>query len=628
MENSTTRAKLMKFRSITILAAVLAGHLGAAPVTTNTYVEFAQMGPSGVPVSRGAVGTSNAWEAWSFDASGILGPKSLSEMFAGSGYQVSSGSIADGTITNDDINGSAAIALSKLATNPLARANHTGTQPLSSISDAGALASLSAVGSAQVTDGSIQLSDLAFEPQLYNAALQALINGSLDFTITLQQGYTVTGQVTSPLSAMVGSSMDVSKNGEIRVLTGNATLSFLGSGIDGRIYKLLLVADGGGPYTVNLPDLYSVPGNVSINQVSVPANGMVYLVLEKQNTQWLVHNDPASVTGTGKLVNQDNPTINGLTVTGAINLPDGVNQTTNPNGTNPGFVIGNHGSLATVPVNGGVMYLSGSGFRFYEEGTWRGLADGAGNVSSTNDFGVTNSVIVSDGTGKNVKKTPVVIDASGNVTGVGNVDVDEATAAEVIAGTLSFEGATVDGTNKWTFTVTDPTGVRSGNLPNIASFGDFLGSTGAQTVSNKDLQTSTATTASPGDNDTSLATTAFVQTEIDGTKSGSHASPSTTNPLSPTWNGVFHAVYYGATGTINLPAASSYDGRGIWIYNTGSFTVTVEPNGTEVIVRDGNVQSAGVNFTLSSGAGNFVSLVSDGTRWITAGYKGTLSVGS
>lgn len=48
---------------------------------------------------------------------------------------VTSTMIANGTIVNDDINASAAIALSKLATDPLARANHTGTQAASTISD-------------------------------------------------------------------------------------------------------------------------------------------------------------------------------------------------------------------------------------------------------------------------------------------------------------------------------------------------------------------------------------------------------------------------------------------------------------------------------------------------------------
>jgi hypothetical protein len=43
--------------------------------------------------------------------------------------------IAANTIVDADINASAAIALSKLATDPLARANHTGTQAASTISD-------------------------------------------------------------------------------------------------------------------------------------------------------------------------------------------------------------------------------------------------------------------------------------------------------------------------------------------------------------------------------------------------------------------------------------------------------------------------------------------------------------
>lgn len=57
--------------------------------------------------------------------------------------------------------GTATLALSKLATDPLARANHTGTQLLATISDAGTLAALSAVASAQITDGTIVNADIS-----------------------------------------------------------------------------------------------------------------------------------------------------------------------------------------------------------------------------------------------------------------------------------------------------------------------------------------------------------------------------------------------------------------------------------------------------------------------------------
>lgn len=64
-------------------------------------------------------------------------------VYSGSAWQicslgtgvVTSTSILDGTIVNADINASAAIALSKLATDPLARAGHTGTQLAATISD-------------------------------------------------------------------------------------------------------------------------------------------------------------------------------------------------------------------------------------------------------------------------------------------------------------------------------------------------------------------------------------------------------------------------------------------------------------------------------------------------------------
>ena len=51
------------------------------------------------------------------------------------GGTITSADIVDGTIVNSDINASAGIALSKLAVDPVARANHTGTQTASTVSD-------------------------------------------------------------------------------------------------------------------------------------------------------------------------------------------------------------------------------------------------------------------------------------------------------------------------------------------------------------------------------------------------------------------------------------------------------------------------------------------------------------
>lgn len=67
--------------------------------------------------------------------------------------------VASGGISNAMLGGS--IALSKLATDPLARANHTGSQTLSTISDAGTLAGLNAIATAQITNGTIVDADIS-----------------------------------------------------------------------------------------------------------------------------------------------------------------------------------------------------------------------------------------------------------------------------------------------------------------------------------------------------------------------------------------------------------------------------------------------------------------------------------
>jgi hypothetical protein len=106
---------------------------------------------------------------------------------------------------------------------------------------------------------------------------------------------------------------------------------------------------------------------------------------------------------------------------------------------------------------------------------------------------------------------------------------------------------------------------------------------------------------------------------------GTIASPITSNPYALAATNCYNSVlYYGATGTINLPA--SVAGMNIIIYNTGAFTIEINPNGSEVIVRDGNTQGTGVAFSLSSGLGNFVALTCDvAGHWTTLGYKGTLT---
>lgn len=109
---------------------------------------------------------------------------------------------------------------------------------------------------------------------------------------------------------------------------------------------------------------------------------------------------------------------------------------------------------------------------------------------------------------------------------------------------------------------------------------------------------------------------------------GTFAAPITTNPYALAALNTYGSIlYYGATGEIDLPAAVA--GMSVCIYNTGAFTITIDPNSTDVIVRDGTAQAGGVSMTLDTGAGHFVWLHCDAANhWVTLGYSGTLGAGT
>jgi hypothetical protein len=87
------------------------------------------------------------------------------------------------------------------------------------------------------------------------------------------------------------------------------------------------------------------------------------------------------------------------------------------------------------------------------------------------------------------------------------------------------------------------------------------------------------------------------------------------------WGGV---VFYNDTDTLALPPAVA--GMSVCIYVAGANLLTVDPNGTDVIVVDGTANAAGDAFTVAGAAGNFVCLVADAANhWITLGAKGALT---
>lgn len=111
------------------------------------------------------------------------------------------------------------------------------------------------------------------------------------------------------------------------------------------------------------------------------------------------------------------------------------------------------------------------------------------------------------------------------------------------------------------------------------------------------------------------------------TRLGSHTTPDTTAG-SITWTSLLYEVFTNTTTPYALPAAAGYDGRAVIFYVTGTNAITIDPNGSEVIVRAGTAQTGGVTMTLTGAAGNYVAMICDGVRWATLGYSGTLAAGA
>lgn len=122
--------------------------------------------------------------------------------------------------------------------------------------------------------------------------------------------------------------------------------------------------------------------------------------------------------------------------------------------------------------------------------------------------------------------------------------------------------------------------------------------------------------------------TTHVLATIKASQSGTWAAPITAGTLSPTFAGASHSAFIGATCTVTLPPVADYEGRTLFFYSVGAFVLTFDPTSSETIVREGTLQTGGVTCTLDAAVGNFVAFYCDGGSWITAGFKGTLAVGS
>ena len=113
------------------------GATGPAGATgaTGAKGDKGDTGATGATGSSGVVAVTSPITNSGTSTSASLGFDSTGYVKTSDTGTVTSTMIADGTIANADVSASAGIVLSKLATDPLARANHTGTQTASTVSD-------------------------------------------------------------------------------------------------------------------------------------------------------------------------------------------------------------------------------------------------------------------------------------------------------------------------------------------------------------------------------------------------------------------------------------------------------------------------------------------------------------
>lgn len=166
---------------------------------------------------------------------------------------VTSAKIADGAIMDADINASAGINLSKLATDPLDRANHTGTQTASTISDFDTQVRTNRLDQMAAPTGSVSLNSqkitsLATPTADGDAATKAYVDTSSN----------------TVLNALIEAGRGLDVKASVRVAsTGNLDLSAPGASIDG----VTLNANAG-----------AFPGDRVLvkNQTTASQNGIYY----------------------------------------------------------------------------------------------------------------------------------------------------------------------------------------------------------------------------------------------------------------------------------------------------------------------------------------------------------------
>lgn len=179
-------------------SVIVAGAVGTSKLADGAVatVKIADLGVTAGKIAAGAVGATQL-------AAASVGTTQLADAGVTTA-KIASGAIttaliADGTIVGADISASAAIPMSKLAVDPTARANHTGTQTAATISDfTSAVAAIAVGGDLTGTVANAQIAATAVgTPELADGAVATAKLADLGVTTAkLAAGAVVTAKIT------------------------------------------------------------------------------------------------------------------------------------------------------------------------------------------------------------------------------------------------------------------------------------------------------------------------------------------------------------------------------------------------------------------------------------------------